>query len=60
MKKYTGNESCADCICRVCARNNDNDCHNSKCRFKDCYCGCEANQFFDADADCEDFLPDEE
>lgn len=60
MRKYKDETDCADCICRVCARNNDNDCHNGKCEFKDCYCGCEVNKFFDLEEDCIDFLPDEE
>lgn len=54
---------CADCLCRVCARNECNDSQNSNLENneKTCSCGCDVfNEIVETEDDCERFLPDED
>lgn len=59
-------EDCADCICRVCARNACNDSWNPKLeepgdRGKSCECNCGIGDLlgvYETEDDCPDFLPD--
>jgi hypothetical protein len=57
----TGEESCADCICRVCAHNEDNDawgdCIKDCVPCADCFVGYE---YYDNELDCFEFLPGED
>lgn len=56
-------ESCADCLCRVCARNVCNDSFNKKvengrtCTCIDC---CIGDWYPSISEDCTEFLPDED
>lgn len=55
-------EDCAECLCRVCARNSSNDSWNNKLEYgyKGCVCDCEIGSFVIVTKDdCSDFLPDE-
>ena len=49
-------EDCADCLCRVCARNEHNDAHNEKIDFKDCepceHCKIGESYLVDISDDC--------
>lgn len=54
---------CADCLCRVCARNADNDSFNPNCDYPDyptCHCDCIVgkNELVETQEDCPLFLPD--
>ena len=52
---------CADCLCRVCARNICNDSHNKNLERKTCTCNCDVfNEIVDTEEDCNIFLPDED
>ena len=56
-------EDCADCLCRVCAMNGDNDSKNPLCERwsgSDCHCDCEigVSELVETEDDCERFLPD--
>lgn len=56
-------EDCADCLCRVCARNSCNDSYNSKLRNGEANCACNCDVFheiIETVDDCSLFLPDEE
>lgn len=55
-------EDCADCLCRVCARNRDNDSYNRLCNDKECGCECEIGKSYlvITPDDCKDFLEDED
>ena len=58
------NEICADCLCRVCARNRYNDSYNSQAEKDNEYCeGCNSCHGYqiETEKDCprESFLPDE-
>ena len=64
LRKFRKLEDCADCLCRVCARNIYNDSYNinmnafsARC----CSCGsCNENQdVIETDKDCISFLPDQ-
>ena len=52
-------EDCADCICRVCARNSCNDSKNHLCDYKICECDCVIGDL-KVEIACDMFLPDEE
>jgi len=57
-----GDESCADCICRVCAHNEDNDAYNYACPkdcipCADCFVG---HEYCDNPLDCYEFMPSED
>lgn len=60
MKEIKSDEDCADCLCRVCARNLCNDSCNPECYAKRCECNCEIGEYklVVTTDDCEDFLPD--
>ncbi len=53
-------EDCADCLCRVCARNACNDSQNPLHDRPDCYCDCDigSSQVVETTDDCNLFLPD--
>lgn len=52
---------CADCLCRVCARNVCNDSQNKNLEEKTCSCNCDVfNEIIETEDDCPSFLPDEE
>lgn len=61
-------EDCADCLCRVCARNACNDSWNPKLEEpgdmgKSCECNChigDLNAVYETENDCPNFLPDVE
>lgn len=59
----TSDEDCADCLCRLCARNSCNDSYNRKSE-KDgqsCECNCKiGDKLIETEDDCPDFLPDED
>ena len=55
-------EDCADCLCRVCARNNCNDSYNAQLEngYPNCSCNCEiGDKLIETEDDCPYFLPDE-
>ena len=51
---------CADCLCRVCAKNEVNDSRNPTAPYKDCGCNnCGiGNLLVETDEDCKGFTPD--
>lgn len=55
-KIITSIEDCADCLCRVCAKNADNDSHNPELNIKDCapchYCKIGESEIVDTEDDC--------
>lgn len=53
---------CADCLCRVCARNECNDSWNPLVKYKTCDCNCVrgVHRIMESEEDCPDFLPDED
>lgn len=59
-REVTSSEDCADCLCRVCARNSVNDSHNPAATYKDC--GCDncgiGNRLVETAEDCKGFTPD--
>lgn len=63
-RRVRSDEDCADCLCRVCARNADNDSYNSKLKGDYKYCSCSACSVFheivETEEDCQEFLPDED
>lgn len=64
MRYVESDTDCADCLCRVCTRNCNNDLVNSKlgsCA-DDCTCdNCEFGQrLIETEDDCADYLPDED
>ena len=64
-KLVVSHEDCADCLCRVCARNPINDCHNSRIKYADCAScdNCFIGQTYvtELEEDClgQGYLPDE-
>lgn len=54
---------CADCLCRVCARNADNDSYNHQITRVSKLCSCEPcgglSKTVENEGDCPEFLPDE-
>lgn len=59
----TSDEDCADCLCRVCARNAYNDSYNHKLENggKTCTCNCKpSDTLVETEDDCPKFLPDED
>lgn len=59
----TSEEDCADCLCRVCARNGCNDSYNhiSEEDGRRCECNCKiGDKLIETEDDCSDFLPDED
>ena len=59
----TSDEDCADCLCRVCARNRCNDSYNRKSEEdgRSCECNCKiGDKLIETEDDCPDFLPDED
>lgn len=59
----TSDEDCADCLCRVCARNSCNDSYNhiSEEDGRGCECNCKiGDKLIETEDDCPDFLPDED
>lgn len=57
----TSGRDCADCLCRVCARNACNDSQNERLDEKNCSCNCDAfGEIIETEEDCEFFLTDEE
>lgn len=59
----TSDEDCADCLCRVCARNRCNDSYNRKSKEdgRSCECNCKiGDKLIETEDDCPDFLPDED
>lgn len=61
MRLVQSDEDCADCLCRVCARNSNNDCWNSNVKYyKECECECNVgDRLIETEDDCDRFLPDE-
>ena len=58
----TSDADCADCLCRVCARNSCNDSYNHKLEngFANCECNCKiGDKLIETEDDCPNFLPDE-
>ena len=56
-------EDCADCLCRVCARNSCNDSYNSELKngYANCECNCRiGDNIIETEDDCSYFLQDEE
>lgn len=56
-------EDCADCLCRVCARNSNNDSYNHKLEdgYANCECNCKiGDKLIETEDDCSGFLPDED
>jgi len=56
-------EDCADCLCRVCARNNCNDSYNTQLKegYANCSCNCKiGDKLIETEDDCPQFLPDED
>ena len=56
-------EDCADCLCRVCARNAYNDSYNHKLEngYANCECNCKkGDKLIETEDDCPNFLPDED
>lgn len=63
IRTVTSDEDCADCLCRVCARNKNNDSYNHKLENGHANCECNCNigdKLIETEDDCPDFLPDEE
>lgn len=63
MNTVESDESCADCLCRVCARNICNDSFNKKVENgKTCTCAncCIGDWYPSNSKDCDQFLPDED
>lgn len=64
MRPLTSDKDCADCICRVCARNTANDSWNPKLaqpgdKGKSCNCDCNiGDEMFETDTECQFYLPD--
>lgn len=59
----TSDEDCADCLCRVCARNRCNDSYNRKSEEdgRSCECNCKiGDKLIETEDDCPEFLPDED
>ena len=59
----TSDEDCADCLCRLCARNSCNDSYNRKSEEdgRSCECNCKiGDKLIETEDDCPDFLPDED
>lgn len=59
----SSDEDCADCLCRVCARNSCNDSYNRKSEEdgRSCECNCKiGDKLIETEDDCPDFLPDED
>lgn len=54
------NMDCADCLCRVCARNTVNDSSNPTVAYKECGCGecCVGSIVVETTEDCLQFAPD--
>ena len=55
-------EDCADCLCRVCARNSCNDSYNHDINndYVTCICDCNIGDILiETEDDCPNFLPDE-
>lgn len=56
----TSDMDCADCLCRVCARNICIDSQNKNLVEKSCTCNCDVfNEIVETEEDCEFYLPDE-
>lgn len=56
-------EDCADCLCRVCARNGDNDSINHELENGEVNCSCNCkpgDKLIETEEDCPRFLPDED
>lgn len=65
MRKVKDDTDCADCLCRVCARNENNDAYNSQVDIDQHYCqGCDGchEEVIETEEDCPSgsFLPDED
>lgn len=59
----SSDEDCADCLCRVCARNCNNDSYNHKAEEdgRSCECHCKiGDKLIETEDDCSEFLPDED
>ena len=56
-------EDCADCLCRVYARNDCNDSYNAQLEdgYANCSCNCKIGDILiETEDDCPQFLPDED
>lgn len=61
MREVSCPEDCADCLCRVCARNIDNDSYHPQMhKGRECSCDCNIGDehVVETDSDCPDFLAD--
>ena len=62
-RRIVSDVDCADCLCRVCARNECNDSYNeihAKSDRMDCTCECNlGDKLIETEDDCPLFLPDE-
>lgn len=56
--------NCIDCLCRICARNRDNDSLNKKLAENEKNCSCNVCDIFGeivlTETDCDQYLEDEE
>lgn len=63
MRYIKSDKDCADCLCRVCARNSCNDSYNHLMHenFMNCVCDCGIGDYWVIETidDCPDFLEDE-
>ena len=60
-REFKNDRDCADCLCRVCARNQCFDNYNPLCDYKSCDCTCQiGDTMFETEEDCARFLPDED
>lgn len=56
-------EDCADCLCRLCARNSCNDSYNIQLEggYANCSCNCNIGyKLIEAEEYCPNFIPDED
>lgn len=59
-RMITSDTDCADCLCRVCARNICNDSQNENLGEKTCTCNCDVfNELIETEEDCSSYLPDD-
>ena len=60
-RMITSDADCADCLCRVCARNICNDSQNKNLGEKTCTCNCDVfNELIETEEDCNYYLPDDD
>lgn len=57
MRTVKSPEDCADCLCKICAKNTVNDSYNPSAPYKECGCdNCDfGNQVIETTDDCKGF-----